>query len=232
MTRSSRPRFQPRLEALEDRCTPSTISDFLGAWEVANGIAPPNIAPAVFGLLNAANTQAMAAASAIQNAESRVVPFMISGGGYAPQGLPEFPGGTATHTATGNATELGKYTGNGLFQLLSLDLATLTGTFQGSFTFVAASGDQLAMNYGANPSNPGQFALMPAGNGQFSAVFVAEFSPDPAQSTGRFANVIGGGFTMVATSAPFSLTSGVPGYTTPFAYTWQGEGSLVFRNGN
>ena len=78
MTRSSRPRFQPRLEALEDRCTPSTMSDFLGAWEVANGIAPPNIAPAVFGLLNAANTQAMAAASAIQNAESRVVPHGYS----------------------------------------------------------------------------------------------------------------------------------------------------------
>jgi hypothetical protein len=54
----------------------------------------------------------------------------------------------------------------------------------------------------------------------------------PVHSTGRFANVIGGGFTMVATSEPFALSSGVPGYTTPFAYTWQGQGSLVFSNGN
>jgi hypothetical protein len=208
------------------------MSDFLNAWEAANGIAQPNVAPAVLGLLNAANTQATAIASVIHNADSRVVPFMISGSGYAPQGLPEFPGGTATHTATGTATELGKYTGNGLFQLLSLDPATLTGTFEGSFTFVAANGDKLAMNYGANPSNPGAFALMPAGNGQFVAVFVAEFTPDPAQSTGRFANVIGGGFTMVATSESFALSSGVPGYTTPFAYTWQGAGSLVFATGN
>src|SRR5262249_16467973 len=184
MTRSSRPRFQPRLEVLEDRCTPSTMSDFVNVWEVANGITPPNAAPAVFGLLNAASTQATAAASASQNADSRVVPFKITGGGYAPQGLPEFPGGTVTHTATGNATQLGKYSGNGLFQLLSLDLATLTGTFEGSFTFVAANADKLVMNYGANPSNPGQFALLPAGNGQFYAVFVAEFTPDPAQSTG------------------------------------------------
>jgi hypothetical protein len=31
MTRETLPRFQPRLEVLEDRCTPSTITDFLNA---------------------------------------------------------------------------------------------------------------------------------------------------------------------------------------------------------
>jgi hypothetical protein len=135
------------------------------------------------------------------------------------------------HSATGNATELGKYSGNGVFQLLSIDPATLTGTFEGVFTFVAANGDQLAMNYGAVPNNPGQFVLLSTGQpGQFYAVFVAEFTPNPALSTGRFADAIGGGFTMVASSAPFSLTP--TGFSTPFVYCWVGEGSLVFSNGN
>ncbi len=229
MKHSSRPRIQPRLEVLEDRCTPSTMSDFLHAWEAINTVPPPSANPALVSLLNS-GTQAVTDALAAANATTHTAAFKISGSGSAPGGLPEFAGGIGPHSATGNATELGKYTGNGLFQLLSLDLATLTGTFEGTFTFVAANGDQLAMNYGANPSNPGQLALLPAGNGQFYAVFVAEFTPNPALSTGRFADAIGGGFTMVATSSPFSLTS--TGYTTPFNYSWVGEGSLVFSNGN
>jgi hypothetical protein len=139
----------------------------------------------------------------------------------------------AVHTATGNATELGKYSGNGAFTLLTLDPLTLTGTFDGVFTFMAANGDQLAMNYGAVPGNPGQFMLLPTGiDQQVVAVFVAEFTPNPALSTGRFADAIGGGFTMVATSAPFSLASNIPGFSAPFDYSWVGEGSLVFSNGH
>lgn len=230
MKHSSRRRIQPRLEVLEDRCTPSTMSDFLNAWEAINTVPPPSANPAVLSLLNSPATQALLGAAAASHGDTHTAAFKISGSGYAPQGLPEFVGGTGPHTATGNATELGKYTGDGVFQLLSLDLATLTGTFEGIFTFVAANGDQLAMNYGAVPNNPGQVALLPAGNGQVYAVFVAEFTPNPALSTGRFADAIGGGFTMVATSAPFSLTA--TGFSTPFAYSWVGEGSLVFSNGN
>jgi hypothetical protein len=66
-----------------------------------------------------------------------------------PRGIPVFPGGTAPHNATGTATYLGRYTGEGTFTLLTLDPATLTGTFTGSFVFVAANGDRLAFNYGA-----------------------------------------------------------------------------------
>jgi hypothetical protein len=208
------------------------MSDFFHAWDAANAVSPPSVSPALGALFNPPSTPAVTAALAHQNPDTQVAPFKITGSGFAPQGLPEVPGTTGSHTATGNATELGKYTGNGLLKLLSIDLATLTGTFKGEFTFVAADGDKLAMNYGANPNNPGRLALIPVANGQFVAVFVAEFTPDPALSTGRFANVIGGGFTMVAVSEPFNLSSGVPGYTTPFAYSWVGEGSLVFSNGD
>jgi len=232
MKHSSRPRIQPRLEVLEDRCTPSTMTDFLNAWEAISTVPPPSANPALLSLLNSPVTQALLGAAAAPNGDTHTVAFHISGSGYAPQGLPEFPGGSGPHTATGNATELGKYTGNGTFQLLSLDPTTLTGTFDGVFTFVAANGDQLAMNYGAVPGNPGQFALLPAGNGQFVAVFLAEFTPNSALSTGRFTHAIGGGFEMLAVSAPFSLASGVPGFSAPFAYSWAGEGSLVFSNGH
>lgn len=229
MKPQSRPRFQPRLEALEDRCTPSTMPNLPNAWDAAGLVPPPNVAPAVLGLLNSPPIRAIEAALTSFNADPRVVPFKITGSGYAPQGLPEVPGLTGPHTATGTATELGKYTGDGVFKLLSLDMATLTGTFEGTFTFVAANGDKLAMNYGAVPGNPGRLALFPVANGQFVAVFVAEFTPDAALSTGRFANVIGGGFEMLAVSSPFSLTPS--GYTTPFAYSWAGLGALEFSNG-
>jgi hypothetical protein len=49
--------------------------------------------------------------------------------------------------------------------------------------------------------------------------------------TGRFAKVTGGSFIMVATSAPFFLRP-TQNNTTPFAYSWQGSGSLTFARGN
>jgi hypothetical protein len=58
--------------------------------------------------------------------------------------------------------------------------------------------------------------------------FVAEFTYDPEQSTGRFAQVTGGGFTMIATTEPFPLQIGADGFTPPFEYTWVGEGKIEF----
>ena len=111
--------------------------------------------------------------------------------------------------------------------MLSFDFATLTGTFQGSFVFVAANGDRLASNYGG----PGTFAATLADSGEATVEFVAVFTPDPVKCTGRFAKVIGGGFTMIATTDPFELTLDAEGFTPPFHYTWEGEGSLEFSNG-
>jgi hypothetical protein len=56
-------------------------------------------------------------------------------------------------------------------------------------------------------------------------------SPTRAASTGRFADVTGGSFTMVATTEPFVLQPDAQGYTVPFAYTWEGEGWLAFGRG-
>ena len=166
---------------------------------------------------------------AAKKTDTQVLPFKISGGGTVPLGLPVFAGGTAPHNATGTATHLGKYTGEGVFELLSIDFATFTGTFRGTFEFVAANGDRLAFNYGAN--NPGTFTLNPTATGEVVAVFVAEFTPDAAHSTGRFAKVTGGSFTMTATSEPFVPVPNAQGFTPPFAYTWVGDGTLEFAKG-
>ncbi len=160
-------------------------------------------------------------------ADTLVVPFKITGGGNAPSGLPVIPGLTGPHNATGTATLLGNYTGQGVFTLDSIDLSTLSGTFHGTFTFVAANGDKLVMSYGT--VTPGTFTLTPPdANGNVVAQFVAVFTPVPEQSTGRFAHVIGGSFVMVATTAPFLLSVNAEGYTPAFTYTWQGQGTLEF----
>jgi hypothetical protein len=164
--------------------------------------------------------------AAAPDAGSRVVPFRVSGGGTAPNGLPLFPGGSGPHNATGTATHLGQYTGEGTFTLLTLDPSTLTGTFTGSFVFVAANGDRLAFDYGA--ATPGTFTVTPTSDGKVVVQFVAVFTPDPAASTGRFADVTGGSFTMVATTEPFVLQPNELGYTVPFAYTWAGDGWVEF----
>jgi hypothetical protein len=168
-------------------------------------------------------------ASALSQAETQVLPFKVTGGRNAPQGLPVFPTGTAPHDATGTATYLGKYTGQGVFTLDSIDLSTLTGTFHGTFTFVAANGDQLVMSYGT--VTPGTFSLTPQADGTVVATFVAVFTPVPDASTGRFANVTGGSFTMVATTEPFVLSVNDQGYTPSFTYTWVGQGTLEFAMG-
>ncbi len=166
------------------------------------------------------------AAQVTESSDIHPVAFKISGAGNAPEGVPVFPGGTVDHDATGTATHLGKYTGEGLFTLDSIDFATLSGTFHGTFTFVAANGDKLVMNYGS-----GTFSLAPNADGTVVATFVAEFTPDPEHSTGRFAKVVGGSFVMVATSEPFVLSINAEGFTPSFTYSWVGDGTLEFATG-
>jgi hypothetical protein len=95
--------------------------------------------------------------------------------------------------------------------------------------FVAANGDRLAFKYGA--ATPGTFTVMPAGDGKVVVQFVAVFTPVPQESTGRFAQVTGGSFTMIATTEPFVLQPNERGYTAPFRYTCMGEGWLEFGKG-
>jgi hypothetical protein len=162
----------------------------------------------------------------------RTVRFKLTGGGPAPDGLPLVPGETAPHSATGTATHLGAYTGSGTFQLGSLQISAtgqVTATFQGTFVFVAANGDQLACNYGVGDSGVFTGQLSADGTTLMNGRFVATFTPDPTHSTGRFADVVGGGFEMIATAPSVSLISTMPGYSAPFNYTWRGEGALEFR---
>jgi hypothetical protein len=97
--------------------------------------------------------------------------------------------------------------------------------------FTAANGDELAFTYGDvgnGAKQPGEVNLCPVGDGSFFAIFVAEFNPVPTKCTGRFAKVTGGSLIMVAISEPFFLLGTE---TTPFAYSWQGDGSLTFQKG-
>jgi hypothetical protein len=178
---------------------------------------------------------ALALVLAPNRAEAQVKPFKVTGGGNAPDGIPVFPGGLASHDATGTATHLGKYTGNeGVFKLLSFDPTTLSGTFEGSFVFVAANGDRLKCNYRGNPAIPGTGTFMGSltDDGQVIVTFIQEFVPVPEESTGKFATVTGGSFIMIATSESFPLEVNADGYTPPFHYSWVGEGSLEFARGD
>ncbi len=159
-------------------------------------------------------------------------PFKISGGGPAPEGIFLTPLTPGIHYATGHATELGRYSCVGMFQLLGYNSQTVA-TFSSApyCVFIAEDGDILACTYGDvthGATGPGVVTLTPARNSTFTARFVAEFNPVPALCTGRFAKVTGGSFLMIAKSSPFSI---VGAQTTPFTYTWEGEGSLTFTKG-
>jgi hypothetical protein len=164
----------------------------------------------------------------------KALPFKITGGGPAPNGLPLVPGGTGPHSATGKATQLGKYTGEGTFEMGSLNISptgAVTGTFQGTMVFVAANGDRLAFVYGAGTSGVFTGQMSADGTAVENVEFDAIFTPDPANSTGRFAQVTGGGFRMIAKAESISLISAVQGFTAPFDYTWSGEGTLEYGKG-
>jgi hypothetical protein len=176
---------------------------------------------------------ALAASLALTSsrAEAQVKPLKITGGGSAPDGIALTPYTPAPHSATGNATELGNYTGEGFFQILE-GTGPLTAEFSSApnFVFVAANGDHLAMTYGDvdnGAAQPGEVTLMPNSDGSFTALFVAEFNPDLPNCTGRFAKVTGGSLIMYAVSDPFFIVEGGTA-TTPFNYTWSGSGTLTY----
>jgi hypothetical protein len=161
-------------------------------------------------------------------AQAQVVKaFKITGGGSAPQGIFLTPGTPGIHYATGDATELHRYSCVGMFQLLG------PNTFSSApyCIFIAEDGDVLACTYGDvtnGATGPGMITLTPGPDGTFTARFVAEFNPVPGLCTGRFAKLTGGSFLMIAKSSPFTLGAT---QTTPFTYTWEGNGSLTFAQG-
>jgi hypothetical protein len=176
---------------------------------------------------------ALALTLAQSQAVAQEKPFKIDGGGTAPDGIP-LPGNSAPHWAVGNGTFLGKYYGQGEVETLTATFnpdGTITGTFQSpvAFVFTAANGDNLACYYG-NPDfgaeTVGTFTLIPVGDGTYVAHWIAEFVPYDPLCTGRFQGVTGG-WIMYAQSDPFVL-----GSTDPVNYTWHGEGTLTFPQGN
>ncbi len=161
------------------------------------------------------------------------VPFSLTGGGPAPFGIPLFAGGTAPHSSTGVASLLGKHTGSGTFKVESLNISptgAVTGTFSGSYTFVAANGDKLVMNYGVGGTGVFSGQISADGLSVLNVVFDAVFTVDSAASTGRFEGATGS-FRMIAKSPSISLVSDTPGYTAPFEYTWEGDGELTLKKG-
>jgi hypothetical protein len=167
------------------------------------------------------------------SAAAQVEPFRVTGGGPVPKGTSP-SGADSPHSATGTATHLGKYSGDGIFNSLSFDPVAVGGTFRGTFTFVAKNGDRLACTYGDTRNGAGQagvYQAFPAAGGKVYVVFVAEFNPVPSQCTGRFQNLVGGSFLMTAVSEPFVLTLNADGFTPPFDYEWEGDGWLQFQRG-
>ncbi len=231
MTRQVRPRFQPRLETLEERCTPSTVHGAHAVTTAPAIIAGPSAAQTVQIHHHAPLAHHHAVHHTPAAASATVaVHFTVNGGGTAPKGLPVTPGASGPHNATGRGTLLGHYTGDqGKFKLLTIDPKTGTGTFRGSFVFVGANGNKLACNYGADPNNPGKLQLIPVEGGKVVAVFIARFTPDVKHSTGVFAKVTGGSFIMAAITEPFNPTPNSHGFTVPFSYRWEGDGTLDFK---
>ncbi len=126
---------------------------------------------------------------ASSSVHAQVVPFKVDGGGTAPMGV-SVAGIDSPHNATGNGTQLGAYTGNeGVFNSLSFDPMTASGTFEGSFVFVAANGDRLACTYGDTDNGAADdgfyYAVPSAEPGLFNIVFCAEFNPILDECTGR-----------------------------------------------
>lgn len=164
-------------------------------------------------------------------ANAQVKPFKVTGGGSGPRGV-SLIGADSPHSATGNATHVGKYSGDGVFNSLSFDFATLSGTFHGAFTFVAKNGDKLAFTYGDTTNGAEQAGIYQGyltDDGLIYVVFVAEFNPIPSQCTGKFKTVVDGSFIMVAVSEPFPLEIDENFFTPPFDYTWEGEGWIEFK---
>jgi hypothetical protein len=171
---------------------------------------------------------------AAKSANTVTVPFKLTGGGPADEGLPLFKGGKAAHTSTGTATHLGRHTGSGEFTLESPIVVSPTGeasaTFSGTYTFEAANGDLLVMTYGAGGTGKVTAQLSPDGLTATSVRFDAIFTVDGDASTGRFAGATGS-FRMIATAESISLVGEKPGFSARFDYSWTGEGELTLKKG-
>ncbi len=186
--------------------------------------------------------------AAAESARAQVVkPFKIVGGGIGPTGIP-LPGQPARmFWSIGQATQLGRYCGEGAVGTDSADpvvdpegnLVGFKGEFGSGidangdaipFVFTGANGDQLVTVFGREAygaEEPGTFeltivGLTPEGAPIVTAYFIAEFVAQPKESTGKFAGATGS-WIMYARSAPFVL-----GSTDPLAYWWQGQGALTF----
>jgi hypothetical protein len=174
---------------------------------------------------------------ACHQVQAQVKPFKITGAGVAPSGLP-LPGQEPRdHWIVGNATHLGRYTGDGTVKTDSAVPDPANGRITGEFgsgspyVFTAANRDNLVCYYGRTDfgaSEPGTFELtildvLPGGYLVVEANFIAEFVAQPDKCTGKFAGVTGS-WVMYATTEPFVL-----GSEDPIDYSWQGEGSLRFK---
>jgi hypothetical protein len=170
-------------------------------------------------------------------AQAQTKPFKISGAGVGPFGLP-LPGEEPReHWIVGEATFLGRHFGEGTVQTDTAQFDPLTGQITGEFgsgspfVFTAANGDELVCWYGRTDhgaSEPGTFDLtivgiLEDGSLLVMAQWIAEFVPDPDESTGRFEGVTGGWVMYAWTTQPFVLGSDDPVY-----YAWQGQGTLTF----
>jgi hypothetical protein len=162
------------------------------------------------------------------------VPFAITGGGPAPQGLPLLPDVQVGHSATGHASFLGDYTTvDGMFQQESLVISPtgeVTANFQGSITFVAANGDRLVTHYGTGFTGRLTAHVSADGTAVVGVQFDAIFTVDGAHSTGRFAGA-SGSWRMIAHADSIGLIPDSP-FTAPFNYTWTGGGTIVFARGH
>ncbi len=142
---------------------------------------------------------------------------------------PEVP--ADAHGGSGQASGLGSYTGEGALELDS-DLVVLegavTGAFSGTFVFTVANGDQLATIHGEGEDGVLTGTLSADGTTVLDVKFDAFFSPDPANSTARFADVVGGGWRMIAEADSVPLQGDSAGYTGSFDYTWSGTGTLAY----
>ncbi len=170
---------------------------------------------------------------ACTDAQAQVKPFKIKGSGDIPLGISFVPGVASPHWSIGQATHLGKYYGEGEAQILAFTGPT-TANFSSAipFVFTAANGDDLAFTYGRTDNgaaSPGEVTLFPVDNGQFIAVWVAEFNPVPELCTGRFAHVVDGSFIMIAETDPFSLPANPTDPTAPVWYSWYGNGWIELQ---
>ena len=148
---------------------------------------------------------AMITAFATSDSQAQVSKaFRITGSGIIPEGVP-LPGEPPrAHWIAGNATHLGKHTGNGSVQIANADFSDfpncITGNFGSGvpFEFVGANGNKLVCEYGRDENGEavGFFKLTILeinldGTLLVEADWLAQFVTRGDLSTGKFAGVLG-----------------------------------------